>query len=57
MPDEATLAISILLLTPPLGSISPMIDGEHLHLYWLGSGRASQETAVSLSCQQAVLGT
>jgi hypothetical protein len=33
-----------------------MSDCEHPHLYWSGSGRASQETAVSGSCQQAFLG-
>jgi hypothetical protein len=33
-----------------------MVGCEHLHLYWLGSGRASQETAVSSSGQQALLG-
>jgi hypothetical protein len=36
--------------------LSPMVGCEHPHLYWSGSGRASQETAVSLSCQQALLG-
>jgi hypothetical protein len=35
---------------------SPMVGFEHPHLYWSGSGRASQETAVSGSCQQALLG-
>ena len=34
---------------------SPMVDCEHPHLYWSGSGRASQETAVSVSCPQALL--
>jgi hypothetical protein len=36
--------------------LSPMVGCEPLHLYWSGSGRASQETAVSGSCQQALLG-
>lgn len=36
--------------------LSPMVGWEHPHLYWSGSGRASQETAVSGSCQQALLG-
>ena len=31
-------------------------DGEHPRLYWSGSGRTSQETAISGSCQQAILG-
>jgi hypothetical protein len=35
---------------------SPMVGCEHLHLYWSGSGRASQETAISGSCQQVLLG-
>jgi len=36
--------------------ISLMIGFEHLHQYWSGTGRASQEMAVSGSCQQALLG-
>ena len=48
---------SVLSLTPPLGSLlSPMVGCKHLHLYWSGSGRASQETAISGSYQQALLG-
>jgi hypothetical protein len=35
--------------------LGPVVGFEHLHLYWSGSGRASQETAVSGSCQQALL--
>jgi hypothetical protein len=35
---------------------SPMVGCKHPHLYWLGSGRASQETAIAGSCQQALLG-
>ena len=34
--------------------LSLMVGCEHPHLYWLGSGRDSQETAVSGSCQQAL---
>jgi hypothetical protein len=33
---------------------SPMVGCKHPHLYWLGSGRASQETAISGSCQQVI---
>ena len=36
--------------------LSPMDGCEHPYLYWLGSGRASQRTAISGSCQQALLG-
>ena len=36
--------------------LSPMVDREHLPLYLSGSGRASKETAISGSCQQALLG-
>ena len=32
-----------------------MVGCEPPYLYWSGSGRASQETAVSGSCQQALL--
>ena len=34
-----------------------MVGCEHLPLYLLGSGRASQETAITGSCQQGLLGT
>jgi hypothetical protein len=33
-----------------------MVDCEHPHLYWSGFAKASQETAISGSCQQALLG-
>jgi hypothetical protein len=36
--------------------LSLMVGCEHLHLYWSGSVRASQKTAVSVSCRQALLG-
>jgi hypothetical protein len=36
--------------------LSPMVGCEHPHLFQSGSGRASQETAISGSCQQALLG-
>jgi hypothetical protein len=36
--------------------LSSMISCKHRHLYWSGSGRASQETAISGSCQQEILG-
>ena len=35
--------------------LSPMVGCEHLHFYWPGSGRVSQETAISESCNQALL--
>jgi hypothetical protein len=36
--------------------LSPVVGCGHLHLYWSGSGRASQETTTSGSCRQAHLG-
>jgi hypothetical protein len=41
---------------PPSGNstLSPMIGPEHLPLYLSGSGIASQKTAISGSCQQAL---
>ena len=36
--------------------LSLIVGCEHLHLYWSESGRASQQTAVSGSCQQALFG-
>jgi hypothetical protein len=36
--------------------LSPMDACEHLPLYMSGSGKASQETAISSSCHQALLG-
>jgi hypothetical protein len=33
-----------------------MLGCKHMHLYWSGSGRASQETAISGSYQQALFG-
>jgi hypothetical protein len=33
-----------------------MVGCKHPHLYWSGSGRSSQETDISSSCQQALLG-
>ena len=35
--------------------LSPMVGCEHLHLYWSGCGRASQDTVVSGSCLQVLL--
>ena len=42
----------------PIGDhmISPMVGYKHQPLYLSGSGRASQEAAISGSCQQALLG-
>jgi hypothetical protein len=46
-----------LSLAPPLGTvISPMVGLEHPPLYFSGPGRASQETAISGFCQQALVG-
>ena len=36
--------------------LHPMDDCEHPLLYLPGTGRASQETAISGSCQQALVG-
>ena len=36
--------------------LSSVVDCEHLPLYLSGSGRASQETAISGTCQQALPG-
>jgi hypothetical protein len=36
-------------------TLSPMVGCEHPPLYLAGSGRASQETAITGSCQQALL--
>jgi hypothetical protein len=33
-----------------------MVCCEYLHLYWSGTGRTSQGTAIPGSCQQALLG-
>jgi hypothetical protein len=35
--------------------LSPMVGYKHLPLYFSGSGRASQETALSGSCQEGLL--
>jgi hypothetical protein len=42
--------------TPPLGTpvLNPMVGWEHLPLYLSGSGRASQETAISGFHQHAL---
>ena len=36
--------------------LSPIVGCEHPHLYWPGSGKTSQGTAISGLCQQARLG-
>ena len=48
-------APSVLSLTPSLGT-QCSVNYKHLPLYLSGSGRASQETAISGSCQQTLLG-
>ena len=49
---------SVLFLTPPFGDpvLSPMVGCEQPRLYLPGYGRASQDTAISASCQEALLG-
>jgi hypothetical protein len=37
--------------------VSLMVSCNYPHLYWSGSGTASQEIAISGSCQQALLDT
>ena len=50
-------ASSVLSLTPLLGTpLSPMVSREHPPLYLYGSGRASQEAAISGSFQHALFG-
>ena len=51
-------AHSVLPLTHPLGVpvLSLMVGCKHQHMYWSGSGKASQETAISGFCQQVLLG-
>ena len=44
----------VLSLAPLLG---PMVDCKHPLLYLSGTGRTSQETAISGSCQKALVGT
>jgi hypothetical protein len=36
--------------------VSSMVGWEYPHLYWSGSDKASQETTISGSWQQALLG-
>ena len=60
MVDIVVLPMMFQTPSPPkvltLTSLSPMFGCLHLHLYWSGSDRASQETAVPGSCQQVLLG-
>ena len=47
----------VLSLAPLLGTLLSPKDGcEHPLLYLSGTGKASQETAISGSCQQALVG-
>jgi hypothetical protein len=48
----------VLSLAPSLGDLvlHPMDDCEHPLLYLSGTGRTPQETAISGSCQQALVG-
>jgi hypothetical protein len=54
---QTSSAPSVLLLTPPLRTslLSPMVSFDLLPLHLSGSGRVSQETDISGSCQQALL--
>ena len=58
MEMQTPSAPSGLSLTPPLGDpmISSMVGCKHPSLYMSGSGKASQETAPSDSCQHVLLG-
>jgi hypothetical protein len=59
MPDKAPSAPSVLPVTLPIQSLcleSWMVICKHSHVYWSGSGRASQETSIPGSCQQGLLG-
>ena len=53
---------SVLFVTSPLGTpigdpmLSPMVGCEHPLLFLSGAGKASQETVISSSCQQALVG-
>jgi hypothetical protein len=53
--------LSVLSLTPPLGTpigdaiVSLVVGCDHLLLFLSRSGRASQETAISNSCQHVLL--
>jgi hypothetical protein len=49
-------APSVLPLTPPLGVPKLSLMVSFLHLYWSGSGKASQGSGIPGSCQQALLG-
>ena len=51
-------APSVLPLNSSIGVpvLSPMVGWKHPPLYLSGSGRASEETTISGSCQQALLG-
>jgi len=42
--------------SPGVHMLSLMVSCKHFNLYQQGSGRASQETSISGSCQQALLG-
>jgi hypothetical protein len=55
---QAPSAPSVLSLALPLGDpvLSPIFGQEHPPLYLSGTGRASQETVISGSCQQALFG-
>jgi hypothetical protein len=64
--DSVALPVGLQILSAPLflslnssiadPMLSPMVGCEHLSLYWLSFGKASQETAITGSCQQALLG-
>ena len=50
-------APQVLSLAPSLDPVfSPIVDCEHPPLYLSGTGEASQETAITDFCQQALVG-
>ena len=54
---QTSSALLVSSLTLSLGTVpSPMVGCEHLPLYLECSVKASQETAISGSCQQALVG-
>jgi hypothetical protein len=46
----------VLSLVPTLETLSPVVGSEHPPLYLSGTGRTPQETAISSSYQQGLVG-
>jgi len=55
-PSASSVLPLTLSLVSPTPMLSPMVGWEYLHLYWSGSSKASQGTAIPGSCQHALLG-